>query len=121
VVQWREERQSQRVRERRKEADIEEFGKDLSHSIQTIHKEGNMRCKHGSCKCSAVEGKNGYCSDDCAKGKMDGNRCGCGRRGAPHGRVASAAGHYKAAREYVPGSLAPRKRHVDTEDAGQLA
>jgi hypothetical protein len=81
VVQWREERQSQRVRERRKEADIEEFGKDLSHSIQTIHKEGNMRCKHGSCKCSAVEGKNGYCSDDCAKGKMDGNRCGCGHPG----------------------------------------
>jgi hypothetical protein len=40
-----------------------------------------MTCKHSSCKCSAAEGKNGYCSDACANGKMDGNRCGCGHPG----------------------------------------
>jgi hypothetical protein len=37
-----------------------------------------MKCKHDGCKCSAAEGKNGYCSDDCATGKMQGTRCGCG-------------------------------------------
>ncbi len=38
-----------------------------------------MTCKHDGCNCSAAEGKNGYCSEDCAKGKMQGTRCGCGR------------------------------------------
>jgi hypothetical protein len=37
-----------------------------------------MTCKHDGCNCSAAEGKNGYCSEACAKGTMQGNRCGCG-------------------------------------------
>jgi hypothetical protein len=37
-----------------------------------------MTCKHDGCNCSAAEGKNGYCSEACAKGMMQGNRCGCG-------------------------------------------
>jgi len=37
-----------------------------------------MACRHDGCKCSAAEGKNGYCSEDCANGKTQGNHCGCG-------------------------------------------
>ena len=37
-----------------------------------------MKCKHEACKCDAVDGKNGNCSDACANRRMNGDRCGCG-------------------------------------------
>jgi hypothetical protein len=56
----------------------ETSGRNRKASIRLMYKEGHMKCKHDGCKCSAAEGKKGYCSDDCAKGTMQGNRCGCG-------------------------------------------
>jgi len=70
----------ERERERGERRPISEAsGKNLNHSIPIMHKGGKkMTCKHSSCKCQAAEGKNGYCSDACANGKMVGTRCGCG-------------------------------------------
>jgi hypothetical protein len=33
-------------------------------------------CKHDGCKCQAQA--DGFCSDSCRQGKMDGQHCGCG-------------------------------------------
>jgi hypothetical protein len=41
-----------------------------------------MKCKHEECRCTGAEVReDGYCSDACREGKMDGGRCACGH---PH-------------------------------------
>lgn len=43
-----------------------------------------QKCKHNACHCSGREIRNdGYCSDSCKQGKMQGGKCGCGH---PHCR-----------------------------------
>jgi len=36
-----------------------------------------MKCKHAACKCKEAKA-DGYCSDSCKQGKMQGGKCGCG-------------------------------------------
>lgn len=40
-----------------------------------------QKCKHAQCHCTGSEvQKNGYCSDSCQQGKMQGGKCGCGHK-----------------------------------------
>ena len=36
-----------------------------------------MNCKHQPCKCADAS-KDGYCSESCKQGKMNGTKCACG-------------------------------------------
>ena len=38
-----------------------------------------MKCKHDACHCKGNEAKqDGFCSDSCREGKMNGAKCACG-------------------------------------------